>query len=190
MKTDSNGVRVEFMALSEVLPAELNSKDHNLGELILSMDRFGFCAPALLDETSGRLIAGHGRREALIMMERDGYGLPEGVRLTESGEWAMPVLRGMFFDDETEAASYRVADNRLTELGGWIEPELLFTLQEIVKADGVNGLEGIGFDEEDIADLILKLEGSDDDHLGGGDEKGDELPVCEMCGQTLKGGNR
>ena len=60
-----NNVRVEYTKLSEILEADRNVKDHDIGAIHESMNRFGFTSPLLLNESSGKLVAGHGRIEAL-----------------------------------------------------------------------------------------------------------------------------
>jgi len=57
--------RVEFVRLSEVVGADRNAKLHSTGDLKASIRRFGFVAPLLRNALNGKLVAGHGRTEAL-----------------------------------------------------------------------------------------------------------------------------
>ena len=48
----------------------------------------------------------------------------------EGDRWLVPTVRGFGFDAE-EAAAYRLADNRVGELGGWDDRRLASNLQAI-----------------------------------------------------------
>ena len=57
--------RTEYLPISELKPAARNPKRQAQGELSKSIGRFGFTEPVVLDERTGRLVAGHGRIDAL-----------------------------------------------------------------------------------------------------------------------------
>lgn len=84
---------IEYMGLGEIPPAERNPKAHALGLLILSIGRFGFCEPALLDERTGRLIGGHGRLEAVraINAWREGGGGAGGNKAAAAAGYDLPA---------------------------------------------------------------------------------------------------
>lgn len=116
----SEELRIEYVPLSEVAPAGKNPKRHDLEAIKASMRRFGYVVPVTRDDRTGKLVAGHGRREALEEMRRAGEEPPRRVR-ARGGEWHVPVLRGVSFKTAEEAEAYLLADNRLGELGGWDE---------------------------------------------------------------------
>jgi ParB-like chromosome segregation protein Spo0J len=58
------------------------------------MARYGVVEPPVLDERTGRLVAGHGRLEAFAEARAVGLDAPEGVRVNAKGEWLVPVIRG------------------------------------------------------------------------------------------------
>ena len=121
------------------------------------MKRFGFTSPVMLNEKTGKLLAGHGRLETLAMFKRGGEKPPARIQIREEdGEWLVPVLRGINFDSDVEAQSYLLADNRLTEIGGWNSDELITSLQEILAEGG--DLDGVGWDLDDIENLITDSE--------------------------------
>ena len=62
--------------------------------------------------------------------------------------------------DDAEAQAYLIADNRLTELGGWKNDELLISLKDIVEETG--SLDGVGWDLEDIDDLMQSFDEEDE----------------------------
>jgi hypothetical protein len=99
-------------------------------------------------------VAGHGRIEALREIFESGGDPPNGIAV-EHGQWLVPVVCGLSFKDETEAAAYLVAENRLTELGGWNESDLAELLEDLAKK---NAIQGIGYDADDIDELLRSLE--------------------------------
>lgn len=62
--------RLEYVPLDELKPAERNPKRHAGDAIQASIGKFGYVEPIVLDERTGRLVAGHGRLEALLA-ERD-----------------------------------------------------------------------------------------------------------------------
>lgn len=98
---------------NELEPYERNAKLHpaeQIEKLKDSIKEFGFISPCLIDKDN-RIIAGHGRVEAAkaLGMETVPCVYIEGLT-------------------ETQRRAYIIADNRLTELGGWdmsiVEEEL------------------------------------------------------------------
>lgn len=90
--------------IGELIPYEKNAKNHpeeQIEKLEKSIEAFGFLSPCLIDE-AGNIIAGHGRVEAArrLGLEKVPCVYVEGL-------------------SEEERRAYILADNRLTELGGW-----------------------------------------------------------------------
>ena len=102
--------RIETWPLARLQPYAKNAKVHGpdqVAKIAASMAEFGWTVPCLVAD-DGELIAGHGRVLAATML-----GLTE-----------VPVIR-LSHLDEAERRAYRIADNKLTELGGWDEALLL-----------------------------------------------------------------
>ena len=152
---DQQEIRVEYVNFEEVVRWPRNPKDHDIHELRKSFNRFGFVAPVLFDETTCKLVAGHGRLDTLAFIKRKGEEPPRGVKV-EGSNWLVPVLRGVAFKDPSEAEAYLLADNRLSEIGGWKRDILDSMLQEMVDVDGL--LEGTGFDISDALTRDERLE--------------------------------
>lgn len=148
-------VRVEYMPLGKIVRAARNPKDHDLGTLHDSFVRFGFTQPLLINETTGRLVAGEGRTNTLQSLKAAGER-PPGRIVERDGEWYVPVLRGIAFENEDEAQAYLMADNQLTILGGWNEQEEAEVLADLA-AKGEEMLRGIGFDMDDVDELLRRL---------------------------------
>lgn len=149
-------LRIDYLPLSELKRHPRNPKDHDIGAISRSVNRFGFTAPVILDERTGYLAAGHGRIDTLAQLKAQGKQPPANVKTDKKGEWLVPVVRGHGFNSDAEVEAYLVADNRLTSLGGWNEPELAALLQDLAAEDEAL-LEVTGYDGDDLQALIDAL---------------------------------
>jgi hypothetical protein len=192
--TDQHTRRVEYLPLDQVVPATRNPKRHDLDGIRRSIDRFGFTEPALLDERTGQLVAGHGRHEALSAIREAGQHPPTGVQVDDTGAWLVPVVRGWSSRSDAEAEGYLVASNRWSELGGWDDAALAALLADVAAADE-DLLAATGYDHGDLERLIgaqavpdLSSFKSFDD-IGRGpddpDADDDETVECPSCGHTF-----
>ena len=165
--------RIEQMPLAEIAPAARNPKEHDDAGIRRSIERFGVAELVLLDERTGRLVAGHGRIKALADMEHDPRVAtpPDGVVVAEDGSWTVPVVRGWASRSDAEAEAYLVASNRLTENGGWDNRGLGELLEELAEQQL---LEVTGFSEEDLEKLLADATG--DPLAEEGDAEEDDLP--------------
>jgi hypothetical protein len=153
-------VGVEYTALSDLRRWDRNPKLHDIEALAASIRRHGFVEPVVRDERTGKLVAGHGRDETLEMMKRAGEPPPKRIKVRESdGEWLVPCLTGISFEDESIAEAYIIGSNRLVELGGWDEE----ALQAIITTDGFDALgTGLSLDmPDDLGTLELDTSGLD-----------------------------
>lgn len=146
-------IRIDYVDVEQVKGWPRNPKRHDEAGLDASLERFGFTVPLMLDEGTGRLVAGHGRLEALLRRKLAGLPPPARVVATTNGDtWMVPVLRGVSFENTAEAEAYLIADNRLTEQGGWDNEALLAVVKGLSDA-GVT-LEGTGF-PDDYAERLV-----------------------------------
>src|SRR3972149_2702778 len=83
---EADGVRIEYMPLSALVKAPRNPTRHRVDAIDASVRRFGFVSPLILDEATGRLVAGYGRLDALAAARAAGAPPPGRVR-AEAGEW-------------------------------------------------------------------------------------------------------
>lgn len=151
-------VRIEYMPLAKLKKWPRNPKDHDIGQIHQSIGRFGYVQPVMVDERSGMLVAGHGRLETLEQMRAEGKTPPERVETNKKGEWFVPVIRGVRFANDQEAAAYAVADNRLAELGGWDDAALVDVLKDLNENDA---LTGVGFDADDLDEMLTRTDGKE-----------------------------
>lgn len=145
---------LEYIPLDELEPDERNPKAHDLDELRASLGRWGYTMPVMIDERTGKLVAGHGRRELLLDDHAHHRAAADGIRVLEDGRWAVPVIRGWASTDDLEAWGYLVADNRLPERGGWTLEKLAPNLAHLAATPG--GLEGIGYDREQVDEIVAR----------------------------------
>ncbi len=150
-----DGRRVEYMPIADIEPAARNPKKHASKEIAASIDRFGVAELPLLDERTGRLVAGHGRLEDLITRRRDGEPPPAGIKVGPGGaaDWLVPVIRGWASESDEAAEAYLVASNQLTVLGGWDDEGLADLLSDLRDQDTAL-LELTGFTDADLDALL------------------------------------
>ena len=129
--------RIEHWPLARLQPYAKNAKMHGedqVARLAASMAEFGWTVPCLVGE-DGELIAGHGRVLAATQL-----GLTE----------APVIVLGHL--TEAQRRAYRLADNKLTELGTWDEALLSAELQDLLAED--YDLSLIGFNEGELDELL------------------------------------
>jgi hypothetical protein len=138
---------IEHLATSSLIPYARNAKRHEpaqISKLCGSIKEFGFTNPVLIDKDNG-IIAGHGR-----VMAGQSLALE-----------TVPCIRLGHLTD-TQRRAYILADNRLAEIGGgWDEEMLKLELADLAALD-VDVAE-IGFGAEDLADLEMEDEAETSD---------------------------
>lgn len=121
--------QIETWSLDRLRPYARNAKIHGtdqVAKIAASMAKFGWTVPCMVAD-DGELIAGHGRVLAATML-----GLTD-----------VPVIR-LGHLDEAERRAYRIADNKLTELGEWDEAVLRDEIAGLLAEDFDLSLLGIG----------------------------------------------
>jgi hypothetical protein len=159
--------RIEHMPLHAVRPATRNPKRHDRDGIRRSIAAHGFLELPVLDERTGRLVAGHGRIDQLAAMHTAGATPPDGVHVGPDGTWQVPVVRGWASSNDAHAEAYLVASNKLTTNGGWDDNELVELLKD---AESAGLLDLTGYDEDELAALLHQ----DDLPMGGGAPDEDE----------------
>ena len=175
------GIRVEYVPLGDLERWPRNPKRHDHAGIIESIKRFGFVTPVIVDEKTGRLVAGHGRQEALSMMKKGGDPPPENIR-KKGGDWLVPVVRGNRFASEAEAERYLVADNRYVELGGWDNDSLVQILSE---QEGQEDLAAMGFDQAEVDRLIKLVAGETETRTVQFEAREKTEHKCPNCGHAV-----
>jgi len=131
---------IETWPLDRLRPYAANAKTHGteqVPKIAASMAEFGWTVPVLVSG-DGEVIAGHGRILAAAQLG-----------LTQAPVIVLDHL------SEAQRRAYRIADNKLTELGGWDEALLSSELQELLAED--YDLSLIGFEDGEL-DRLLAFE--------------------------------
>ena len=145
---------LEPMLLDDLLDAKRNPKGHAVEAISASIGRFGMVEQIVLDERTGRIVGGHGRRNELRRLRDAGLAAPEGVQVdANDGTWWPYVVRGWRSRDDADAEACAIALNRAGELGGWT-PELAQVLGDLAATD--DGLIGVGFTDDALQSLIAE----------------------------------
>ena len=155
---------IEKIPTEKLIPYARNAKKHDAAQvsnLAGSIREFGFNNPVLIDKDNG-IIAGHGR-----VLAAQQLGLAD-----------VPCIRlGHLTDNQRKA--YILADNRLAEIGGgWDQEMLKLELSDLGDLD--IDLESLGFGEGFPIDDPDFSPGTEEDQ-GKLDEKSPiECPHCHM----------
>lgn len=167
----SDEIRIEYIALEDLKRWPRNPKKHAEDNIKRSIERFGFNNPILIDERSGRLVAGHGRIDVLGQMKKSGKTPPKNIKVKD-GEWLVPVVRGVEFNSEAEAEAYLIADNSLTAMAGWDDAGLLEMLHDL----DPELADIAGYSDEIIKELEASL-GEEQDPESDENLNGDDLSI-------------
>ena len=194
----SSKIKMLYMRLDKLARWPRNPKDHDIPGITSSVARWGFVKPVLIDEGTNKLVAGHGRLDVALGMMKAGRDLPRYCDVAEDGVWLIPVIRGVTFGSEDEAAAFLLADNRLTESGGWIDEELAEFLRDIRDEYGAAGFTGTGFDPEDVEKFLAEMDAigddpdedasAEDDGLTDAEERAAVLPAKAIRWRRLRAG--
>jgi len=141
-----------------------NARTHppeNVQAIKASIARFGQVEPLVRQESTGRLIAGHGRVQAMREL---------GIAEADVVDVAV---------DDLTATALGIALNRSAETAEWNLPAL-GALLESLQAEGA--LDGVGFSDEELGDLLDNLAGEADLDI---DQ--DEAPALPGTATTKRG---
>ena len=128
--------------INQIKPYKNNPKlhsKHQIKQIADSIKEFGFVNHVLLDE-NGEIIAGHGRYLAAKQLNMEN----------------IPTITLSHLNDEQKRL-YRIADNKLTELGKW---DVSLLQMEFKELENLNlDLEITGFETEEIDNFITNKSG-------------------------------
>ena len=164
-------MQISMIETKTLIPYAGNQKQHDsdqIGKIADSITEFGFNVPVLIDDKK-RIIAGHGR-----VLAAKKLGLEE-----------VPVIEFSHLS-EPQKNAFMLADNRLQELGGgWNDDLLRLELSDLRAADF--DIELTGFTEDDFLD-----EGDIDDSMDAENqcpELDEKKPVVTVQGDVWQLGN-
>jgi DNA modification methylase len=161
-------LEVEYLAVKALTPYARNSRTHSdaqVAQIAASIREFGFTNPILIDDR-GTIIAGHGRLMAAMRL-----GLAE----------VPTICLGHLTAEQRRA--YVIADNRLALNAGW-DMEMLAaevrTIQNDIDGGLVEfGLDILGFDTPELAEMLDAMDGAGDGDAGDGGDAENETPAVQ-----------
>lgn len=163
---------VQLVALADLVPNPRNARQHPEEQVTMIADlirEYGFTNPMLADlDDGGVIIAGHGRRLAVLSIEAAGetIRLPNGKALPAG---MVPVIDCSGWSEKQRRA-YTLADNASALSSTWDDDLLKLELGELRDEGFDLALTGFG-----SAEIEALLEAS-----GGGDE-GDQGPKANLA---------
>jgi ParB-like chromosome segregation protein Spo0J len=129
--------KVERRKVKDLVPYAKNARTHSedqIEQIAHAIEQWGWTVPCLVDEKGG-LIAGHGRVLAAKQLGLD--------------EVPVVVARGW---SKAQKRAYVIADNKLTENGGW-DDDLLKVEIGALQGEGFD-LTLTGFSMDEIGDML------------------------------------
>ena len=154
---DRHPLAVQYRPASAIIPDPKNPRFHDekqIKKIAESIRTFGFIVPVLVD-AGRKIIAGHGRLEAAVLL-----GLKE-----------VPTITLEHLSPE-QVRAFMIADNHLTEIGTWDNRLLGEQLRALAEAQVDFSMEVTGFETAEIDSYIEGLEEAHD-----GDDPADEVPA-------------
>ena len=156
---------IEHLATASLIPYARNAKKHDasqVAKLAGSIREFGFNNPVLIDADNG-IIAGHGRVLAAQSLNLE----------------TVPCIRLGHLTD-TQRRAYILADNRLAEIGGgWDEEMLKLELADLAAAD--LDVAELGFEAETLALEPPNFSPGTEDDQGKLDQLEPKMVKCPNC---------
>lgn len=131
-----------------------NPRRHDLEAIAASLGKYGYGSPILIDDTSGRIAAGHGVLAAMLIDQAEGRKAPRRVTVV-GDQWQVVTIHIQLNPGEVDG--YALSDTRTKELGGWDDALLLNVLEELSVLDPT--LYGTGFTPTDLEMLQEKIGG-------------------------------
>ena len=117
--TNSNDSIGVWVNIDDLKPWDKNPRfnDHAVQQVMVSIKKFKFRNPIIVQKESNKIIAGHTRFKAAQLLKLQ----------------FVPVIYADLNDDE--AAAYAIADNKLGELASWDDSLLKEILEDLQSKD-------------------------------------------------------
>lgn len=168
---------ISYIPLTDLPPDPANPKKHEVERIIASITDHGFIDTPVVDERTSLVIAGHGRREALIEMQVRGEPVPGGLLLDDDGGWLVPVTRGWASATDRQAHAVLILLNRLPMAGGWDSRALAAILEDLATSDA-DLFDSLCISDDEMEQLLREV---DPEGLPQGPD-GTDAPDKELLG--------
>jgi len=166
----NQNLEVAYIATTDVIPYANNPRTHSdqqVAQVAASIKEFGFNNPILLDEHNG-IIAGHGRLAAAQKLSMELVPTITLVGLTEA-----------------QRKAYVIADNKLTENGGWDNDLLAVEIERLKELEIDVDLTGFDAEELQVITQDAAFEPASEDEQGQLDELDPKWIDCPHCGKEF-----
>lgn len=171
---------INYIPLTDLPPDPANPKKHEVERIIASIKDHGFIDTPVVDERTSLVIAGHGRREALIEMQVRGEPIPDGLLLDDDGGWLVPVTRGWASASDRQAHAVLILLNRLPMAGGWDSRALAAILEDLATSDA-DLFDSLCISDDEMEQLLREV---DPEGLPQGPD-GTDAPDRDMLGEDF-----
>jgi len=152
---------IEVVPIEKLKPWDQNPKQgHAVEQLTKSIERFGYLSPIVVQKDTYRILAGHGRHQALI----------------KAGVKEVQVVIAELSDREADL--FTVADNRLAEYSNWDGEKLAGQLL-LWQDQNVEDLSVTGLTQLEIGRLLDGAGPGPELNAGGAEEEG--LPGATLA---------
>lgn len=129
----------KHVPLSAIEPHPNNVRQGDIGAIATSLETHGQYRPIVVQESSNRILAGNHTYKAAAALGWDKIAV-------------------VYVDvDDDQAQRIMLVDNRTNDLAGYDEPALVELLEQLSTTP--TGLDGSGFTEDDLDDLIRSVNG-------------------------------
>lgn len=157
---------VQRVPIDKVREHPSNPRDGDVGEIQRSIRENGFYGALVVQESSGKILAGNHR-----FLAAEAEGLDE-----------IPVIYVDVGDEE--ALQILLADNRTSDIAGYHEDQLADLLQHLESTpDGLEGTGYMGDDLDDLLDDLGRIPGTDNSELSEKYTDKIETPTYEPTGR-------
>lgn len=159
-KASTTQLHIVYLDVDQLRPDPANPRTHSrkqIRQIARSIEIFGFNVPVLIN-AERQVIAGHGRLLACPLL----------------GMTRVPTL-SLEHLSEAQARAFMIADNKLTENGGWDDGRLAQHFKTLAEVDLDFSLETTGFE---MAEIDVMIEGLDE-AVEGDEDPADALPEAD-----------
>ena len=163
-------LEISYIATTDLIPYANNPRTHSdqqVSQVASSIKEFGFNNPILIDEHNG-IIAGHGRLAAAQKLD---------LKLVPT-----ITLAGL---SEAQRKAYVIADNKLTENGGWDYDLLAVEIERLTELEIDVDLTGFDAEELQVITQNVDFEPASENEQGKLDELDPKWINCPHCGEEF-----
>ncbi len=163
-------LEIAYIATTDLIPYANNPRTHSeqqVSQVASSIKEFGFNNPILIDEHNG-IIAGHGR---LAAAQKLNFKLVPTI-----------TLAGL---SEAQRKAYVIADNKLTENGGWDYDLLAVEIERLTELEIDVDLTGFDAEELQVITQNVDFKPASENEQGKLDELDPKWIDCPHCGKEF-----